>query len=182
MSDLPWLVDRDFNEVLGDEDKSVSGRVAQSQVDNFLLTLDDCALEDMVFSGPCFMWNSGHQGDDLVQECLDHFICNHKWYFMFSSYITRHLSFWKSDHRPVLIFISKANLGSSAGFRRACWVSNKACGDMIQREWSKISVPDVMRDVVKWLLSYSQPLRRWNFDNQLQLKYSLRSLTRFLLM
>ncbi|KAK2636341.1 hypothetical protein Ddye_031133 [Dipteronia dyeriana] len=83
MSTLPWLCTGDFNEILYDSEKNGGLQRPRFFMDNFRHALDDSELQDAGFFGPSFTWSNKHEGREMVQERLDHCVCNYQWRTLF---------------------------------------------------------------------------------------------------
>ncbi|PON70693.1 Endonuclease/exonuclease/phosphatase [Trema orientale] len=58
LSDLPWLLGGDLNEILCISEKEGGSSRCSSSMLNFWQLLDNCRLQDIRFSGPIFTWNN----------------------------------------------------------------------------------------------------------------------------
>ncbi|XP_075633780.1 uncharacterized protein LOC142606285 [Castanea sativa] len=100
---LPWVIARDFNEPLNTNDK-FGGRV--TTVKRSLLfkeCLDKCNMIDLGFSGPRFTWTNRREVDALIQERIDRFFVNPKWFSLFPEAKVTHLTLCHSNHCHVLL-------------------------------------------------------------------------------
>ena len=105
LSSLPWLVGGDFNEILMLDEKLGGGGRQESLMANFRTALADCGLKDLGYLGPKFTWNNRRASPHFVQERLDRCVGNASWYSLFPLYSVKHLNYWKSDHRPIVLEI-----------------------------------------------------------------------------
>lgn len=71
MSDLPWCIIGDFNDLLAHEEKR--GRVQHPQwlIDGFRNVTLDCDLSDISLEGYQFTWSKGMGTISGVEERLD---------------------------------------------------------------------------------------------------------------
>ncbi|KAL5560150.1 hypothetical protein UlMin_036361 [Ulmus minor] len=121
----PWICCGDFNEILDVSEKFGGREKPQCGIDNF--RRDDC-----------FTWSNGH-----VFERLDRFFGNHSWLETFPTHKVKHLDFFCSDHRPILLTFGnnasgrkcgKVRRGSRFHFEHA-WCEDPRCSDIINSSW-----------------------------------------------
>ncbi|KAK2647698.1 hypothetical protein Ddye_015187 [Dipteronia dyeriana] len=113
-------------------------------VSDFREAVEDYNLEDMGFTGPKFTWSNKREGASSIAERLDRGLCNDQWKGMFPNYRVKHLDFWGSDHRPMILelFASVKNRvnGLPRNGRRfffeECWSDEKDCKDTVSSSWS----------------------------------------------
>ncbi|KAL5565121.1 hypothetical protein UlMin_028285 [Ulmus minor] len=135
----PWICCGDFNEILDVSEKFGGREKPQCGIDNFRRSIDLCHLNDLGFEGDdCFTWSNGH-----VFERLDRFFGNHSWLETFPTHKVKHLDFFCSDHRPILLTFGnnasgrkcgKVKRGSRFHFKHA-WCEDPGCGDIINSSW-----------------------------------------------
>ena len=73
---LPWVIARDFNEVLMGDDKFGGRPVNVNRAIRFQECLDRCKMIDIGFSGPRYTWSNLRPLTGLIQERIDRFIIN----------------------------------------------------------------------------------------------------------
>lgn len=71
---VAWLVFGDFNEVLHHYEKKGGRLRTEMQLSEFRNVLMDCALKDMGFSAPQFIWCNRKGEGGTVSERLDRFL------------------------------------------------------------------------------------------------------------
>ncbi|KAL9690658.1 hypothetical protein QQ045_011064 [Rhodiola kirilowii] len=64
ISNLPWIILGDFNEVLSDEEVVGVDPRKLWQMTNFRDVLEDCGLTDLGFKGFPYTFTNGRMGDD----------------------------------------------------------------------------------------------------------------------
>ena len=81
MSNEPWIVNDDFNEVneVGGSDLLI-GAILDIQ-----LAFADCSLMDLRFVGLMETWHNKQYFDNYIQECLDMFVGDEAWFNLFPS-------------------------------------------------------------------------------------------------
>jgi hypothetical protein len=80
----PWLVFGDFNEILDHGEKMRRVLRREAQMDAFCLTLEECGLSDLGFTGPKFTWRNNREGDDYIEVRIDRAVANSSWLSRFS--------------------------------------------------------------------------------------------------
>ncbi|KAL5539767.1 hypothetical protein UlMin_045145 [Ulmus minor] len=86
LSNLPWLVVGDFNEITCDEEKRGGPPRSLTAMINFSHALANCSLHDLGFKGPQFTWNNNSTGTKNIQERLDRMVAHPVWKDMFPNY------------------------------------------------------------------------------------------------
>ncbi|GMI79785.1 hypothetical protein HRI_001647800 [Hibiscus trionum] len=71
LSEVPWLVIGDFNELLFSFEKMGGLLRSQRQMDAFRMALDDCSLSDIGYQGRWFTWEKGKFESTNIRERLD---------------------------------------------------------------------------------------------------------------
>ena len=99
----PWIIVRDFNEVLVDNDKFGGKAVNANRSLLFKDCLDSCNMVDLGFSGPRFTWSNRRRVRSLIQERLDRFFVNPDWCTLYPNARVSHLTRVHSDHCLVLL-------------------------------------------------------------------------------
>ncbi|KAL5555276.1 hypothetical protein UlMin_037512 [Ulmus minor] len=135
----PWICCGDFNEILDVSEKFGGREKPQCGIDNFRRSIDLCHLIDLGFEGDgYFTWSNGQ-----VFERLDRFFGNHSWLETFPIHKVKHLDFFCSDHRPIMLAFGnnasgrkcgKVRRGSCFHFEHA-WCEDPGCGDIINSSW-----------------------------------------------
>ena len=132
MSSLPWIAGGDFNEILSFQEKSWGNGRHESLLENFRSALDYFGLKDLGFCSPKFTWSNRRDSQSLIQECLDKCVGNSFCYLLFPFFTVKHLEFWKSDHRPILLEIADRvarNLGGRRFHYESAWAENDGFSD-----------------------------------------------------
>ncbi|KAI9077809.1 hypothetical protein K1719_040295 [Acacia pycnantha] len=94
---MPWCLGGDFNATLVTDERS-SGGAQRGPDREFCKFVEDVALNDLGFIGPPFTW--GRTG---VASRLDRVLGSNSWQELFPNAIVKHLNWYKSDHRPLLL-------------------------------------------------------------------------------
>lgn len=102
-----WMALGDFNEILGNHEKS-GGRIrSEASFTEFRAMMRNCAFTDLPTVGNRFSW-AGKRGNEVVQCCLDRVMANPSWCSEFPVSETVFLEFGESDHRPLVAMIVDA--------------------------------------------------------------------------
>ncbi|XP_062021063.1 uncharacterized protein LOC133737552 [Rosa rugosa] len=131
---LPWLMARDFNEIMSNNEKS--GRVPRAMAlkNLFRQTMTECDLHDMGFVGSIYTWAS-----KFTKERLDRGFQSPQWrnWYPCSRVVT--LPPVESDHSPLLIEVSpekRVFWKSTKRFRfKEMWHGHSDCMSIIQKGW-----------------------------------------------
>lgn len=105
--DTPWLVCRDFNEILFDFEKKGGLPREEKRMELFREALDFCQLADVGYSGRWFTWERGNLPETNIQERLDRGVANTSWIFMFPEVRVEHLVHSFSDYCPIFVNTNK---------------------------------------------------------------------------
>ncbi|KAL5835447.1 hypothetical protein ACOSQ4_014944 [Xanthoceras sorbifolium] len=103
LSNLPWLIGGDFNEILKWEEKSGGLFRSQRAVSLFRGAVDDCNLVDVGFRGHDFTWSNRQLEPNLIQVRLDRYLCSMRWRALFPHAVNVHLDWGGSNHKPILM-------------------------------------------------------------------------------
>ncbi|KAL5736193.1 hypothetical protein ACOSQ2_030981 [Xanthoceras sorbifolium] len=111
-----------------------------------LVVVQGLAVWSLIFvilwmSVVCLILASG--ASDLVLERLDRCVCNLAWRQLFPASTVRNLSFWKSDHRPILLEILETVPGATLFGRgpkkrfhyEQCWAEEEGCRNVVLQAW-----------------------------------------------
>ena len=98
MNNLPWLVAGDFNEILHADEKDGGAARTQLCMQVFNVTLSDCGLDDLGYTGDKFSWRRGQ-----IRERLDRATGNLQWANLSPGFSVSNEEFDKSHHKPILI-------------------------------------------------------------------------------
>ncbi|XP_075665849.1 uncharacterized protein LOC142635595 [Castanea sativa] len=96
LHDKPWIIARDFNEVLANGEKFSKSLILKE-------CLDYCNMVDLAFTRPRFTWTNRQNINALVQERIDRYFVNPSWCTADSDVRVTHLTRCVSDHCPMLL-------------------------------------------------------------------------------
>ena len=135
------MVFGDFNQILGQSEKSGGNPMTYTQVQGFQEALQINELLNLGFVGHAFAWTNGQANDSNIQERLDRAVATIDWKEAFPKAVVQHLQRYKSDHCPILVDI----LGESMKKHRKphiyrfeeVWLQNLECEKVIENIWQE---------------------------------------------
>ena len=105
----PWIIAEDFNEILAEGDKFGGRCISSNRSLQFKECLDQCNMIDIGFAGPRFTWLNRRNINALIQERIDWFFANPRWYASHPEARVTHLTRCVSDHCPILLETNPSN-------------------------------------------------------------------------
>ena len=99
----PWVIVRDFNETLVNDDKFGGRAVSVNSSLLFKDCLDKCNMIGIGFVGPHYTWTNRREIQALIQERIDRFFVNLQWCLLYLDAKVTHLPRYHSDHCLVLL-------------------------------------------------------------------------------
>ncbi|XP_012483050.1 uncharacterized protein LOC105797658 [Gossypium raimondii] len=100
---IPWLVFRDFNEILFSFEKKDGLLRNDRQMQAFSVTFEDCELDDLGYDGVWYTWEHGRFASNNIREMLDRAVANGVWSTTFQLYKVSHFTHSFSDHSPIVV-------------------------------------------------------------------------------
>ena len=140
MSNLPWLIIGDFNEITCVDEKEGGSCRPQQQLGNFMDTVNWCRLKDVGFVGPKFT-RLYQRGDGVqIRERLDRALATVEWLNLFPSAKLFHLTFSASDHSPLSLHFErrppKIRVGRVFRFE-SMWLKDSRCEEIVHEAWDE---------------------------------------------
>ncbi|XP_075485270.1 uncharacterized protein LOC142524991 [Primulina tabacum] len=170
---LSWLVGGDFNEILFDYEKRGGISRNLKQMSDFVDVIYDSGLQDMPFAGDSFTWCNRRGGEETILARLDRFFCSAGWNLNFPDAEVKHLEFYGSDHRALIMSLKNPlRRNTNPGYRRFTfehkWLLDEDFEGYFSHKWaalrSNISLPDSLRccssDLKMWAGNRFDHLRR----------------------
>ena len=141
VSNLPWAVIGDFNEIMYSHEKEGGNPRPPQYMDAFRDALFDCNLEDLGYSGEIFTWKRGR-----IRERLDRAVANGQWALMHPHAVVLHLDYIRSDHRPILLdteyYQPSVHVRSGKKRFEAKWLHESGFIEEVQRAWNEAGLGD----------------------------------------
>jgi hypothetical protein len=169
LSDDPWMVMGDFNEITRLEE--MVGRIDRNatQMALFRETLLDCELSDLGFTGSALTWSNNREQNALVRARLDRVVANSGWRSLFPLVVVSHLAVACSDHMGLLVDTNE-NAGVQRVVRRRRklfrfeknWVREAGCEDVIAGAWDIHPAGTAMFQVVEKIKNCHISLIQWS--------------------
>ncbi|KAK3199721.1 hypothetical protein Dsin_023136 [Dipteronia sinensis] len=123
----------------------------------------------MGFTGPKFTWSNKRDGAAMIMERLDRGAGSSEWKKVFPNCVIKHLKFWGSDHRPLVLdasdHCSLADMSRKKGGRfyfEECWANEQECATIVSLSL-KVSVASIDVDsVLRNIKDCGKQLLVWN--------------------
>ncbi|KAK0608671.1 hypothetical protein LWI29_034165 [Acer saccharum] len=149
MSNLPWIVVGDFNEILQLDEKKGGVIRSNTAMSSFREAVDDCALIDMGYVGNKYTWSNRQFKGDLIQERIDRAFCCLEWRKTFPDAIVLHKAWMGSDHKAIIIDkvykkdpIKGKNRGGGNRFHfEHAWAEEAECRSIVEKAWTSKTGP-----------------------------------------
>lgn len=163
---LPWLVGGDFNEICCESEKWGGNLRPSNQMQRFRDVLNDCALQDLHYTGEFFTCDNRRKGTNLILECFDRFVGTLEWKLLFPTAYVQSLEFFHSDHRPLYIQFGLLHLQGQYHAQHhnqmlrfeACWLREPDCADLVEHGLKAFDDSLTLIDRISYCL---QTLDKW---------------------
>uniref|UniRef100_A0A803PC18 Reverse transcriptase n=1 Tax=Cannabis sativa TaxID=3483 RepID=A0A803PC18_CANSA len=136
-----WICGGDFNEIVKASEKKGGSLKQESKMRDFRKALSYCNFKEIRSEGGDFTWCNGRQ-NNLVFEKLDRILANLEWFRRFLSSTVTLLSWWNSDHRPLIIcanivrnMSNKEPRWRSRFHYEQAWAEEEQCGKIVESVW-----------------------------------------------
>jgi hypothetical protein len=103
MSDLPWCIIGDFNDLLAQEDKRETHPHPNWLCNGFQNVVGDCDLTDIHLEGYPFTRVKSRGSSTVIEERLDRAMANSQWLMLYPGVKLTNLLSSHSDHSPILL-------------------------------------------------------------------------------
>lgn len=141
-NDVAWLCFGDFNYILRPEDKIGGDNPNHAEMLAFHEVMSEFSLHDLGFEGYQFTWSNKRPIPNSIEERLDFFLANDKWFSLWQSTWVTHLMPHASDHSPIIaescVTRRKKKKRRVHQFRfEELWLQEEAeCEEIIQNSWN----------------------------------------------
>ncbi|XP_075103588.1 uncharacterized protein LOC142178159 [Nicotiana tabacum] len=137
----PWLVGRDFNVILFEEEKYGVLLVYLTEVEDFAHCVDTCALYDLGFKGSMYIWWNGRFDIDCIFKRLDRFLENQQFFDLFRALEVVHLIKYGSDHAPLLLSCNIDTVQIKKPFKFLnFWTNHESFLNLVKENWEADSM------------------------------------------
>ncbi|KAG5585342.1 hypothetical protein H5410_045776 [Solanum commersonii] len=162
---LPWMVGRDFN-VIMEEDEKIGGlHVYPQEYEDFALCINSCEFVDIHFIGSPFTWWNGRDDGDCMFKKLDRVVTNQALQDFFGQLELQHLMRTRSDHAPILLTCGGLTQNYLKSFRfLKFWIENDDFLEVVKQNWESVFSKDVF---VQWKFRLKKTkiaLTKWSKD------------------
>lgn len=168
MSELPWLVLGDFNEVMWGFEHFSECERPERQMAAFRDVPDDCDLMDLGFVGLPYTYDNGRDAHANVKVRLDRAVANTRWPDLFPEAILHHLVSSRSDHCPLLLEIKKESWEwhKTRIFRyEITWERLESLAEEVKEAWCSAPNREGLGGVASALKHVQTALRSWSKEN-----------------
>jgi hypothetical protein len=165
LSNLPWLVVGDFNEVLWPEEHFSNSPRPVPQMEAFREALSDCNLTDLGFAGTPYTYDNKRSGQANVKVRLDRAVACPAWQDQFADSMVCHLTSPVSDHCPVLVEIQKEVRYPCRGPKRqyeVFWERESDLSERIATAWSTAGQKNDLGEIMTCLDEVMTTLQAWS--------------------
>ncbi|XP_070013002.1 uncharacterized protein [Nicotiana sylvestris] len=137
----PWLVGRDFNVILSEEEKYGGLPVYLSEVEDFAHCADTCALCDLGFKRSLYNWWNGRSEIDCIFKRLDSFLANQQFLDLFPVLEIDDLIKYGSDHAHLLLSYNIDTVQIKKPFKFLnFWTKHESFLKTVKENWEADSI------------------------------------------
>jgi hypothetical protein len=159
MSNLPWCVIGDFNDLLSQDDKKGMLPHPNWLCLGFRNAVNDCDLTDIHLEGYPFTWIKSAGTDHVIEERLDRALVSSNWLSKFSNAKLINLLSSHSDHSPILL---QCNPTIRQHYRKEfkfenSWLKEEEIGEVVNEGWNH----GEGLEIVHRLTHCADELQRW---------------------
>ncbi|GAU45877.1 hypothetical protein TSUD_401030, partial [Trifolium subterraneum] len=168
MSQLPWCIIGDFNDLLSQEDKRGVHPHPNWLCSGFRNAMNDCNLIDIYLEGYPYTWSKSRGTDHAIEERLDRALANSSWMSIFPNAKLVNLLNSHSDHSPILLHSKPrvaTNFRYSFKFENS-WLKEEEVVDVVAEGWREVRDADV----VERLAVCAERLQKWGKRKKVRFK------------
>ena len=149
-------------------------------MDRFKDVLDDCNLKDFGNFDKEMTW-VGKFSNGVVMERLDRGLCNREWNQLFPRSKLATLSWWCSDHKPLIVYISRLDSEVKSNKRKKnnrfhyedAWGEDGDCSKVISNFWENVGSSNSPKELKQKLVGCGAKLKWWNENKRKELRRNI---------
>ncbi|MCH79466.1 endonuclease/exonuclease/phosphatase family protein, partial [Trifolium medium] len=171
MSELPWCIIGDFNDLLSQEDKRGNHPHPNSLCNGFRSAVSDCDITDIHLTGYPYTWIKSRGSTSVIEERLDCAMANSTWLMKFPNVTLRNLLASHYDHSPILFQnTSMINNGKFYSFRfENSWLKEEDVGDAVEDGWGRERGGEITNRIMRC----ADKLRGWGRRKRMRFKQEI---------
>lgn len=150
VSQIPWCVFGDFNDLRYESDKMGSIAHPQSLMDGFSETIESCQLTEIDLEGGQFTWEKSRGKPNWVRERLDRAFASSSWLHKFPLCTLTVIHTTASDHDPIMLELCNVTV-SRKKFRfrfENVWLKEPSFHDEVLGCWKQLPVSHLLPKLV----------------------------------
>jgi exonuclease III len=146
MSELPWCIIGDFNDLLAQADKRGIHPHPNWLCNGFRSAVCDCDLTDIQLEGYPYTWIKSRGSPSVIEERLDRAMANSQWLMTYPGVKLVNLISSHSDHSPILLQNSLViSNGRTYSFRfENSWLKEEDIDEVVQESWGREHGADII--------------------------------------
>ncbi|XP_019195702.1 PREDICTED: uncharacterized protein LOC109189548 [Ipomoea nil] len=137
---LPWVVLRDFTDLLFQYEKRGRHRHPEPLLRGFGEALEDCGLMQIPLIGYQFTWEKWKGTKDWVEEKLDRVVANEDWRAVVEGARVYNIQTRRSDHSALFLDV-RPGMGTRVGHRsfrfEMAWLLDGGCREVVKDAWGR---------------------------------------------
>ncbi|GAU42643.1 hypothetical protein TSUD_398480 [Trifolium subterraneum] len=159
MSDLPWCILGDFNNLLSQEDKRGNHSHPDWLCSGFRTAVSDCDLTDIHLKGYPYTWIKSRGTPNVIEERLDRAMANSTWLMKYPDVKLLNLLASHSDHSLILLqSFPMIRNGTTYTFRfKNMWLKEEDVEEVVMDGWGRERGADIIRKTSRC----AEKLSRW---------------------